>query len=221
MGFSLPWTQYTTDGNPRTENILIFESADPCRAFHAKLADFGLAPLVDGTEEDAVDIIGGTWPWQAPELQPGYHPARPFSLIDVRMMDYYSLGLLCWRVYIDGIWPYKHHHVKKALKEFAADPDSAVWLMKKNQSATKLAIKESIDCENSPEGAGVLGIRAAEILSAVVPRSRNFRIACRILMVYDLPDIPIQKSRCVVAKVRCHAESCLSLLILSSSKSNE
>ena len=172
------------------------------------------------TEEDAVDIIGGTWPWQAPELQPGYPPARPFTLNDVRMMDYYSLGLLCWRVYIDGIWPYKHHHIKEALKEFAADSESAVWLMKKNYSATKLAIQKSIDFENSPRGAGIVGIRAAEILCAVVPQSRKFRRACQTLMVFDLPDVPIQTARGVVAEVRGYTESNLSLLRFSS-KSNE
>lgn len=153
------------------------------------------------TEEETIDIVGGTWPWQAPELQPGSHPANPFTLNDVRMMDYYSLGLLCWRVYLDGIFPYKHHHVQEALKGFAADSDSAVWLMKKDYSATKMAIRKSIDFEYSPKGAGILGIRAAEMLCAVVPRSRNFRGACRALIVHDLPNAPIQKSRGVVAEV--------------------
>lgn len=67
-------------------NILLVDSAQPDREFRAKLADFGIASLVDSTRITATGTLMGTAAFLSPEQALGRPPAPP--------TDVYSLGLV-------------------------------------------------------------------------------------------------------------------------------
>lgn len=83
-------------GDVKAENVLLFSSKD---RRVAKLCDFGFS-LVEGFESDTI-WLGGTRPWQAPEVQ----HAVPIS--EAKHTDTYSFGLLVWYVTLDGRDPFK------------------------------------------------------------------------------------------------------------------
>ena len=67
-------------------NVLLVDSAQPDREFRAKLADFGIASLVDSTRITATGTLMGTAAFLSPEQALGKPPAPP--------TDIYSLGLV-------------------------------------------------------------------------------------------------------------------------------
>lgn len=84
-------------GDLKLENVLVFSASEEARPARAKLSDFGGA-LLDSDTLDSVSMA--TPPWNAPE----WKTARPRSqLIN---SDVYSLGLLIWRVVLNGRNPF-------------------------------------------------------------------------------------------------------------------
>jgi serine/threonine protein kinase len=83
-------------GDVKADNVLLFSGKD---RRVAKLADFGFS-LVEGFESDTI-WLGGTRPWQAPEVQ------RAVPITEAKHTDTYSFGLLVWYLTLDGRDPFK------------------------------------------------------------------------------------------------------------------
>ena len=83
-------------GDVKAENVLI--CSGDSRKFVAKLGDFGFSVV---TAIEATDRwMGGTNPWKAPEVR------APVPVHSAFYTDVYSLGLLLWLIYIDGMNPF-------------------------------------------------------------------------------------------------------------------
>ncbi|KAF3938761.1 Phytochrome [Dactylella cylindrospora] len=104
-------------GDLKPKNVLIFQSKEPGRTHDAKLADFGNSFSADldlrGYERGRHD---GTHFYEAPEIGDLMHgvqifatnPVPPEEILfkDMRMADFYSLGILIWQVLCDGNNPF-------------------------------------------------------------------------------------------------------------------
>ncbi|KAL4965479.1 uncharacterized protein BDV14DRAFT_199883 [Aspergillus stella-maris] len=88
-------------GDIKSENILIFESDE---GYTAKLCDFGFAVFLADISKEKARLLGGTHPWTAPE----WKKELPFPRYFLKLTDVYSLGLLLWRLLLDGDNPFKH-----------------------------------------------------------------------------------------------------------------
>ncbi|KAJ7483601.1 hypothetical protein FB451DRAFT_1129507 [Mycena latifolia] len=88
-------------GDLKHENVLVFrnKAKDAEVAYTAKLADFGgsAMDIQDGTEQF---LPSGTPPFNAPEARNG------LDAESLKRTDVYSLGLLVWRVILDGRDPF-------------------------------------------------------------------------------------------------------------------
>ncbi|KAI4196716.1 MAG: hypothetical protein LQ350_006362 [Teloschistes chrysophthalmus] len=83
-------------GDVKADNVLICRHRN--RKYIAKVSDFGFS-IVSATEADAI-WMGGTVPWQAPEVKAG-----PIRLETAKQTDIYSFGLLAWLVSLNGLNP--------------------------------------------------------------------------------------------------------------------
>jgi serine/threonine protein kinase len=83
-------------GDVKSENVLLF-SGQARRI--AKLGDFGFS-IIEDVERDTI-WLGGTKPWQAPEVQ------RAVPLSQAKHADTYSFGLLVWCLALNGLDPFK------------------------------------------------------------------------------------------------------------------
>ncbi|ESK89537.1 hypothetical protein Moror_1197 [Moniliophthora roreri MCA 2997] len=92
-------------GDLKHENILIFPSRNPNAevAYIAKLADFG-GSVMD-LEDQGSSLHMGTPPYEAPEA---YHGKLDGD--GMKRTDVYSLGLLVWRVILNGGNPFSAVH---------------------------------------------------------------------------------------------------------------
>ncbi|KAL8687743.1 MAG: hypothetical protein Q9218_006175 [Villophora microphyllina] len=84
-------------GDVKADNVLICHH--PGRKYIAKLSDFGFS-IISATESDAI-WMGGTEPWQAPEVKAG-----PVQLETATQTDVYSFGLLAWLICLNGRNPF-------------------------------------------------------------------------------------------------------------------
>lgn len=83
-------------GDVKADNTLI--CSHPDRQYIAKIADFGFSIV---QEADSPQIyMGGTKPWMAPEVLKG-----PVSTQLLPQTDIFSLGLLCWVIFLGGASP--------------------------------------------------------------------------------------------------------------------
>ncbi|KAL2826473.1 hypothetical protein BDW59DRAFT_145225 [Aspergillus cavernicola] len=89
-------------GDVKCENLLVFPHED---GYHAKLCDFGFAVFLGDVKGEKAGLLGGTVPWTAPE----FRRDLPYPQHFLKLTDVYSLGLLLWRVLLDGENPFKHH----------------------------------------------------------------------------------------------------------------
>lgn len=80
-------------GDVKADNALV--CSHPDRQYIAKIADFGFS-IVRETESAQI-CIGGTRPWMAPEVLKG-----PVSIQILPQTDTFSLGLLCWVIFLGG-----------------------------------------------------------------------------------------------------------------------
>ena len=98
-------------GDVKAENVLLFSGKD---RRVAKLGDFGFS-LVEGFESDTV-WLGGTRPWQAPEVQ------HAVPITEAKHSDTYSFGLLVWYLALDGRDPFKRLFVSaRPIEEWDQD----------------------------------------------------------------------------------------------------
>ncbi|KAL4783729.1 hypothetical protein BJX76DRAFT_357750 [Aspergillus varians] len=88
-------------GDIKSENVLIHRDEG---VYQAKLCDFGFAVFLADVKEDKARLLGGTYPWNAPE----FRRELPCPRHILKLTDVYSLGLLLWRVLLDGDNPFKH-----------------------------------------------------------------------------------------------------------------
>ncbi|CAI7612993.1 unnamed protein product [Penicillium pancosmium] len=88
-------------GDIKSENVLVFEHEG---VYQAKLCDFGFAVFLADIKEDKACLLGGTSPWTAPE----FRRKLPYPHYFLKFTDVYSLGLLLWRVLLDGENPFEH-----------------------------------------------------------------------------------------------------------------
>lgn len=84
-----------THGDLKLENVLMFHGKN--HGIVAKIADFGCSTRM---REDGWQLRGGTQPWNAPE----WRTVMPIYLL--HKTDIYSLGLLIWRMFLDGNNPF-------------------------------------------------------------------------------------------------------------------
>ena len=82
-----------THGDIKADNVLVCSHLD--RQYFAKIADFGFSIVQEA--EDVQIYLGGTRPWMAPEVLKG-----PVLIQDLSRTDTFSLGLLCWVIFLDG-----------------------------------------------------------------------------------------------------------------------
>jgi serine/threonine protein kinase len=99
-----------THGDLKLENVLIFKRSDG--SVVAKLADFGCA-IVEA--EEGTQLPGGTPPWNAPEWRENIEPSL------MHKTDIYSLGLLIWRLTINGKNPFENDEPQNIEKRKGAD----------------------------------------------------------------------------------------------------
>lgn len=83
-------------GDVKAENVLLFSDRE--RRI-AKLGDFGFS-VISEVESDTI-WLGGTRPWQAPEVQ------SAVPLRQAKHTDTYSFGLLVWYLTLNGLDPFK------------------------------------------------------------------------------------------------------------------
>ncbi|KAJ5756002.1 hypothetical protein N7533_005545 [Penicillium manginii] len=92
-------------GDIKSENVLIFEHEG---VYQAKLCDFGFAVFLADIKKEKACLMGGTSPWTAPE----FRRELPYPQYFLKLTDVYSLGLLIWRVLMDGENPFEHALLK-------------------------------------------------------------------------------------------------------------
>jgi len=92
-------------GDIKSENVLIFENEG---IYQAKICDFGFAVLLVDIKGEKARLLGGTSPWTAPE----FRRELPYPHHFLKLTDVYSLGLLIWRVLLDGANPFEHALLK-------------------------------------------------------------------------------------------------------------
>ena len=80
-------------GDVKADNTLV--CSHPDRQYIAKIADFGFSIVRE--IESAQICMGGTRPWMAPEVLKG-----PVSIQILPQTDTFSLGLLCWVIFLGG-----------------------------------------------------------------------------------------------------------------------
>ena len=107
-------------GDIKADNILI--CTHPDRQYIAKIADFGFS-IVRETESAQI-YMSGTRPWMAPEVLKG-----PVTIENLAQTDVYSLGLLCWVIFLGG--------------------ESPVDFISLDQNESKVAIFESMKADGS------------------------------------------------------------------------
>lgn len=83
-------------GYVKAENVLICSGND--RKFVAKFGDFGFSVVTATGVTDR--WMGRTIPWKPPEIH------TPVPVQSAFYTDIYSLGLLLWLIYIDGMNPF-------------------------------------------------------------------------------------------------------------------
>lgn len=88
-------------GDVKSENVLVFRNQN---GYLAKLCDFGFSILLADIEGNRARLRGGTIPWTAPE----FGRDLPCPQVFLKLTDVYSLGLLFWRVLLDGKNPFSH-----------------------------------------------------------------------------------------------------------------
>ncbi|KAL4868028.1 hypothetical protein BDV12DRAFT_197592 [Aspergillus spectabilis] len=95
-------------GDVKSENVLVFSQEG---SYHAKICDFGFAVFLADIKGGRAGLLGGTAPWTAPE----FRRQLPYPRYFLTLTDVYSLGLLLWRILLDGENPFKNsllHNVK-------------------------------------------------------------------------------------------------------------
>ncbi|KAJ5113288.1 hypothetical protein N7456_001822 [Penicillium angulare] len=92
-------------GDIKSENVLIFKHGV---VYQAKLCDFGFAVFLADIKDDKARLLGGTFPWTAPE----FRRELPYPHYFLKLTDVYSLGLLFWRVLLEGESPFEHALLK-------------------------------------------------------------------------------------------------------------
>ncbi|KAJ5281640.1 hypothetical protein N7478_007012 [Penicillium angulare] len=88
-------------GDIKSENVLIFEHEG---VYQAKICDFGFAVFLADIKDDKACLLGGTIPWIAPE----FRRELPYPHYFLKLTDVYSLGLLFWRVLLEGKNPFEN-----------------------------------------------------------------------------------------------------------------
>ncbi|KAF2676039.1 kinase-like protein [Lentithecium fluviatile CBS 122367] len=185
-------------GDINSENVFVFSPISPSRLFHATVGDFGLCALTLSSNNEKVDDIGGTAPWHAPELLEyivNRRRSHQFSLKDVRNMDYYSLGLLIWRVLMEGRYPFSLPPVKSILSAGVSLEEKALWDGEKEENAI-WDLKEDLSrfanaVKKTTTSSTHLVMEAVYQLCVPDPSARSFHRSRRILGIDDLDAIDI------------------------------
>ncbi|KAH6974890.1 hypothetical protein EDB80DRAFT_658877, partial [Ilyonectria destructans] len=86
-------------GDLKSENVLVFQNGN---GYLAKLCDFGFSIILADIDGSKARLVGGTALWMAPECSK--RDTIPASLL--KKTDYYPLGLLFWRILLDGYNPF-------------------------------------------------------------------------------------------------------------------
>lgn len=95
-------------------NVLLAPSDFPGRVSHAKLADFGIARLIDATHLTSTGAVLGTAGYLSPEQAMG-HPIGPPS-------DVYSLGLVLLEA-VTGVRSYPGTAIESAMARLQRQPE--------------------------------------------------------------------------------------------------
>ncbi|QYF74079.1 serine/threonine-protein kinase [Cryobacterium sp. PAMC25264] len=95
-------------------NVLLAPSDFPGRVSHAKLADFGIARLIDATRLTSTGAVLGTAGYLSPEQAMG-HPIGPPS-------DVYSLGLVLLEA-VTGVRSYPGTAIESAMARLQRQPE--------------------------------------------------------------------------------------------------
>jgi serine/threonine protein kinase len=120
-----------THGDLKLENVLIFERCDG--SVVAKLADFGCASV---EAEEGTQLQGGTPPWNAPEWRENIEPSL------MHKTDIYSLGLLIWRLTINGENPFENDESQSIEKRKGADLMVEEAIQSVEQHYDKILLRE-------------------------------------------------------------------------------
>jgi len=110
MGLQMLHDCKITHGDLKLENVIAVLREDG--SVVAKLVDFGSSLI--GDSENA-SLPGGTPPWNAPEWQKYMAPSFQ------RKTDVYSLGLLVWRLMLDGANPFEGEDFEEVDRRKTAD----------------------------------------------------------------------------------------------------
>ena len=117
-------------GDLKPDNILIFKNRKG--DYVAKVADFGLSvtEVISDAGVNIVASIGGTYGWQAPEVEQGRNVPRDHWI----STDNYSFGLLVWSVVLlDGVVPPRNVGSPQSLtarqhvEAFKRELESDIW----------------------------------------------------------------------------------------------
>jgi serine/threonine protein kinase len=162
-------------GDVKSENVLIFKHAQ--HKYQAKLSDFGCSIITGDyanlTADIEVRLTGFTRGYQAPES------ARPMPTSQLHLTDTYSLGMLMWRIFVDGQDP---------LSTFFDLPAESIERQKKISEIQGIGvsiagvvvatIEQAVD---SLEGEGDILLQIFIHTLATIPTQRNLEEVISIL----------------------------------------
>ena len=154
-------------GDLKLANVLVY-SNETC-GYAAKLSDFGGA-LLDTPE--TFQEPTGTPPWTAPE----YGTPRPRD--DLLLSDVYALGLLAWRIFLNGRDPF----ADRPVFDLPADQDAALSVIStmKMSAAFIDKVMESLGCYCTPAELREVGPFFFHTIQ-LVPSSRSLLKAMTLL----------------------------------------
>ncbi|KAJ4485259.1 hypothetical protein J3R30DRAFT_1333826 [Lentinula aciculospora] len=188
-GISILHACSVVHGDLKHENVLVYPNRDPDASikYVAKISDFG-GSVMDLGADDFRSLHTPTRPWLAPEF---FFNNRMLES-ELKLTDVYALGLLVWRVILDGENPYQWQSNSEPISE------SQIHELKCSNDLLGLAKESILNQETRIDSNGI------EVLHYVfentiqsTPSSRNLVHAIAALQVDKMSEIKdiLQKGR--------------------------